>query len=92
MVKAAGGVFQINVNAGGKSQSWTLDLKNGNGSVSLGAAPKADVTLTFADEDFVQVMTGKMNAQDAFMKGKLKTAGNMGLAMKLGNVLKQAKL
>lgn len=34
---------------------------------------------------------GKLNAQSAFMSGKLKVKGNMGLAMKLGTVMEQAK-
>ena len=42
-------------------------------------------------------MLGTIDGQSAFMQGKLKMTGNMGLAMKLGQVLgskvpKQAKL
>jgi len=93
MVKAVGGVYQFNVKgADNKVQSWALDLKNGNGSITAAAAPKADCTLTLADADLGPILTGKVNAQEAFMKGKLKVGGNMGLATKLGNVMKTAKL
>lgn len=93
MVKAVGGTYQFNLkNTEGKTQQWGLDLKNGTGSVQLGAPAKADCTLTVGDEDFVNVMTGKVNAQQAFMQGKLKVSGNMGLATKLSNALKVAKL
>ena len=54
--------------------------------VTEGAAPKADVTITIKDGDFVQLVEGKLNAQTAFMSGKIKIKGNMGLAMKMGSL------
>ncbi|KAG9471693.1 hypothetical protein GDO78_013674 [Eleutherodactylus coqui] len=47
------------------------------------ADKKADCTITMADADLLALMTGKINPQTAFFQGKLKIAGNMGLAMKL---------
>jgi putative sterol carrier protein len=35
----------------------------------------------------VLLLTGKLNAQQAFMKGKLKIAGNMGVATKLSELM-----
>jgi len=90
LVKQIAGVYQFNISAGNKSESWTVDLKNGNGSVAIGKANKADCTLTVGDEDFVGMMTGKLNSQQLFMQGKLKIAGNMAFAMKL-NKLQAAK-
>ena len=37
--------------------------------------------------DFVEMMNGNLNAQMAFMSGKLKVAGDMGLALKLQSIL-----
>lgn len=48
---------------------------------------EADVTLTAEGEVFQGILTGDVNATMAFMTGKLKVDGNMGLAMKLGAVL-----
>jgi len=93
LVKKINGVYQFNIKgADNKIQSWALDLKNGGGSVATGTPSKADVTLTISDEDYVALMTGKLNPQAAFMQGKLKIAGNMGLATKLGEFTKIANL
>ncbi len=47
----------------------------------------ADVTLTAEADVFRAILEGDMNPTMAFMTGKLKIDGNMGLAMKLGSVL-----
>jgi putative sterol carrier protein len=48
---------------------------------------EADVTLTAEADVFRAILDGDMGATMAFMTGKLKVDGNMGLAMKLGSVL-----
>ena len=48
---------------------------------------KSDVTLTLSDDDLIDLSLGKLNPQKAFFQGKLKIAGNMGLAMKLQPLL-----
>jgi len=92
LVKKVGGVYEfvITNGPGGKSQTWGVDLAHGNGSVAVGKPADAGVTITMTDDDFVAMMTGKLNSQQAFMQGKLKIGGNMALAMKL-QVLTQAQ-
>lgn len=84
-VKKIGGIFAFKVKdgPGGKEATWVVDVKNGRGSVLPNSDKKADCTITMADSDLLAMMTGKMNPQSAFFQGKLKIAGNMGLAMKL---------
>jgi putative sterol carrier protein len=43
--------------------------------------------VTASSGDFMNIVGGKMNAQMAFMSGKLKIKGDMGLAMKLQKVI-----
>jgi len=47
----------------------------------------ADVTLTASRETFEGILSGDQNPTAAFMTGKLKVDGDMGLAMKLAGVL-----
>ncbi|KAG0208219.1 hypothetical protein BGX28_000746 [Mortierella sp. GBA30] len=85
------GVFQFNVkNSDGKVESWTLDLKNGTGSIIKGPAKKADITIDVSDNDFVALAEGKANGQKLFMSGKIKAKGAVMLATKLDGVLKSA--
>ena len=72
------------------NDEWTVDLKSGSGSVAKGSGAKPDCTIIMKEQDFVDLMTGKLNGQSAFMSGKMKIKGNMGAAMKLGK-LAQAK-
>ncbi|WP_373086320.1 SCP2 sterol-binding domain-containing protein [Sneathiella sp.] len=43
----------------------------------------ADCTITITQENFEALAAGELDPTTAFMMGKLKIAGNMGIAMKL---------
>eukprot|EP01092_Planopodium_desertum_P007947 TRINITY_DN32859_c0_g1_i1.p1 TRINITY_DN32859_c0_g1~~TRINITY_DN32859_c0_g1_i1.p1 ORF type:complete len:236 (-),score=103.97 TRINITY_DN32859_c0_g1_i1:46-753(-) len=91
IVKKINGVYQWNIkDASGKVKTWTVDLKNGAGSVTEGAGTKPDVTLAVSDDDYVKMVTGQLDTQQAFMQGKIKITGNMSFAMKLGQIMKPA--
>lgn len=48
---------------------------------------EAEVTLTASRETFEGIMNGDVNPATAFMMGKLKVDGSMGVAMQLGQKL-----
>jgi putative sterol carrier protein len=50
---------------------------------SLGEDPNAEVTLTNSYEDAVKIMKGELDANAAFMQGKVKVTGNMAKMMSL---------
>ncbi len=75
--------FIINGDGGG---TWVVDLTKPGGAITAGDGD-AKCSITMASQDFVDLMNGKLNPQMAFMSGKLKVAGDMGLALKLGSLL-----
>ncbi len=76
-------VYQFKV--GGSA--YNVTLKDGKASVAEGEAPSPNCTFTVAEGDFLDMVSGKLNGQMAFLTGKLKVAGDMGLALKLGSFL-----
>lgn len=47
----------------------------------------ADCTVKVSMENFIQIAEGNLNAQMAFMTGKLRVEGDMSIAMQLGSIL-----
>ncbi len=66
--------------------TWNATIKEGACAVAEGAAPSPSLTLTISGQDWLDMLAGKLNPQMAFMSGKLKLKGDMGLAMKIGSM------
>jgi putative sterol carrier protein len=79
-------VYQFNI-AGAGGGAWSVDCTQPGGAVVAGTAAAPRCTVSMADADFLKLVTGKLNAQMAFMTGKIKIQGDMGLAMKLQQLL-----
>ena len=50
LVKKIKGIIKYQI-TGNPSGSWTLDLKNGSGSLEKDSSKKADMTITLSDDD-----------------------------------------
>jgi len=75
----------------GDAGSVLVDGKSSPNSVSDGAGKTADTTISMTLADFEKMVKGELDGTSAFMQGKLRVAGDMGLAMKLGPVLQKAR-
>mmetsp|Transcript_49096 Transcript_49096/g.59482 ORF Transcript_49096/g.59482 Transcript_49096/m.59482 type:complete len:120 (+) Transcript_49096:125-484(+) len=74
-------------------EKYSLDLKSSDCTVAKGddGMPKPDLYVTISEKDFMKLIDGSLNPQQAFMKGKLKIKGKMALAMKFTSVLAATK-
>ena len=70
----------------GGEQKYYFTLEDSTAKVSLGELPEAEATLTQNYETAVAITKQELNAQNAFMQGKLKISGNMMKLMQLQGV------
>ena len=86
--KAAGvnAVYAFDL-SGDEGGPYHIGMKDGKGEAGPGAAENPNITITMAANDLVDLATGKLDGTMAFMSGKIKIKGDMGLAMKLQSVL-----
>lgn len=70
VVKKVGAVFFFEVaKAKGETpQVWTVDLKNGTGSIKKGKEGKEDATFIILDDDLIAMAQGKLHPQQAFLE------------------------
>ena len=60
---------------------------DGDGVRAGDESEEAEVTMTADADTFQEILSGDLNPTAAFMGGRLKIDGDMGVAMKLGGVL-----
>jgi len=91
-IKRVNGVFELRAKTKeGTEGVWTIDLKKEGKVVKGPAKDKPDVIISCSDENFIDISSGKLSGQKAFMTGKLKAKGNIMFATKLESVLGAAK-
>jgi len=78
--------FKLSGDGGG---DYYVEIKDGAATVSPGVHASPNMTMSLAASDYVDLIGGKLNGQMAFMSGKLKIAGDMGMAMKMQTLFKR---
>ena len=79
--------FDLSGDGGGKWWVKIHDQKAESGKGEAGDTP--NLTLLANVDDWVKIMTGKLDGTAAFMQGKLKIKGDMGLAIKMQTLFRR---
>ncbi len=87
--KAAGVEATIQLKLTGSDPGqWFLVIKDSQCTVSQGNAGPARLTVSADSADFIKIFTGQMDGMQAFMQGKIRIAGDTGMALKLLQLFK----
>ena len=78
--------FELTGEGGG---DWVLEIADQQCRVKEGVAADPDATISLAAADYVALVKGELDATGAFMGGRLKVKGNMGLAMRVVNLFQR---
>ncbi|WP_246017781.1 SCP2 sterol-binding domain-containing protein [Mesobacillus subterraneus] len=84
-------VYQYEI-TGDDSGTFQLQINDGIARVIEGTEAEPNCTLKLTDKNFKKMIMGKLNGTAAFMTGKLKIQGSMGLALKLEGILNEYNL
>jgi putative sterol carrier protein len=78
--------FDLSGDGGGK---WHVMINNETCEVKEGAHSSPSITISMAAQDYLDMISGKANGQMLFMSGKLRIAGDMGLALRMQSLFRQ---
>jgi putative sterol carrier protein len=81
-------VVQINI-TGEKGGNWIITIKNQRMDIAEGTTPSPAIALKMGDNDFLNLVNGKLNAVKAFMTGRLEFKGSMSTGLKLMSIWSQ---
>jgi putative sterol carrier protein len=76
--------------SGAQSGKWWVKIHDGKAETGKGeAGDPPNLTLMADSNDWVKIMTGQLDGTAAFMQGKLKIKGDMGLAIKMQTLFRR---
>jgi putative sterol carrier protein len=82
--KAGGAKAVIQLDLTGEDGGqWAVDIADGKCAVREETSPSPNVTVTMDAADFVALTRNELNAIQAFMGGRIKVTGNVGLVMQM---------
>lgn len=67
---------------GDQAADYYVTIAEGKCKVDEGKHESPTATLIMDSNDYLDMLSGKLNAQMAFMQGKLKISGDMGILMR----------
>jgi putative sterol carrier protein len=75
-------IAQLNV-TGPEGGNWTVTLKDQKLQVAEGTHPSPTLTLKMNENDFMDMVNGKLSAEKAFFTGRVHFKGDISVALKL---------
>jgi putative sterol carrier protein len=75
-------VAQLNV-TGLDGGNWTVCIKEQKLQITEGTHPSPTLTLKMNENDFMDLVNGKLSAEKAFFTGRVQFKGNISVALKL---------
>lgn len=83
-IQGAKGIVEFNID-GPNGGAWTLNMSK-NGAISSGAAKTSDLKVFIKEDDLIALMDGSLSPMKAFISGKIKFEGDLGLGMQLSKI------
>lgn len=80
------GIFEFHL-SGEEEGTYQIIIDDNGARAVEGSKEEPQCTLKIGTDDFREMVAGTLNPTAAFMGGKLKIKGNMGLALKLQTIL-----
>jgi putative sterol carrier protein len=81
--KAEGVDAVIQFHLGEQGGDWMVTIREGTCTAGRGVAEDPKLTLTAEADDYIDIVTGKLNAMKALATKKINFKGDLNLAMKL---------
>lgn len=72
--------------SGDDAGKWAFKIADQTCELIEGGVEKPDLTMSMSDKDWIAIAEGKLDAMNAFMMGRVKTQGDVMLAMKIQQV------
>ncbi len=79
--KGVNAIVQLNTSGEGGG-NYTMTIDDGKVDLNEGVAENPAVTINATAQDWIDITAGKLDPTKAFMTGKLKISGDLGLMMR----------
>ncbi len=76
-------VIQLSLSGGQKEQDWIIVIKDQKLQINKGTNSSASLSLRITENDFFDIINGKLSAEKAFFTGRIRFHGNINVALKL---------